>query len=74
MVKGKQYYIKSIARYSRLAKKYRLQLNDKANRVNFSQYLRLSFRYTSARKKQHLAFITATKFLTDKDLEEFDIM
>ena len=74
MGKDKKYYIKQLARYSRLTNKYWSQLNDKANRVNFSEYLRLSFRYTSARKKQHLAFITATKFLTDKDLEEFNIM
>ena len=74
MVRDKKYYIKQLAKYSRLSMKYWLQLNDKVNRTNFSQYLRLSFRYASARKRHYLAFITASKFMTDQELEEFNVM
>lgn len=73
MVKDEQYYIKQIARYSRLTDKYWSQGNNGVYKTNFAQYLRLNFRYSIARKKQALVCIAATKFLTEQELEELNI-
>ena len=73
MVRDKQYYLKRIARYSRLAEKYWSQGSDEIYRTNFAKYLRLNFRYSIARKKQALVCIAATKVLTDQELEELNL-